>query len=131
VGHVYGVAEGVLPVSDLPERAGPGSQLRVFGGRARVDAYSGFRDTSSVAEPSAGEPGESFLHVCGLVLPVLRASLPASGRWQLPGDDVLRVALRAERRLCTRRDSECLGDDDAHIARICTPPDINHRPSIE
>ena len=42
---------------------------------------------------TASEPGESSPHVRGLVLPVLLASLLASGRWQHPGDDVLRRAL--------------------------------------
>jgi len=35
-------------------------------------------------EPAKGEPGESFPHVRGLALPVLMASLLASGRWQHP-----------------------------------------------
>jgi hypothetical protein len=42
---------------------------------------------------TATEPGESSQRVRGLVLPVLLASLLASGRWQHPGDDVLRRAL--------------------------------------
>jgi hypothetical protein len=42
---------------------------------------------------TASEPGESSPRVRGLVLPVLLASLLASGRWQHPGDDVLRRAL--------------------------------------
>ena len=42
---------------------------------------------------TASKPGESSPLVRGLVLPVLLASLLASGRWQHPGDDVLRRAL--------------------------------------
>ena len=42
---------------------------------------------------TASKPGESSPLVRGLVLPVLLASLLASGRWQHPGDDVLRSAL--------------------------------------
>ena len=42
---------------------------------------------------TASKPGESSTLVRGLVLPVLLASLLASGRWQHPGDDVLRSAL--------------------------------------
>jgi hypothetical protein len=42
---------------------------------------------------TASEPGESFPLVRGLVLPTLLASLLVSGRWQHPGDDVLRRAL--------------------------------------
>jgi len=50
-------------------------------------------------EPATGEAGESVPRVRGLVLPALLASLLASGRWQHPGDDVLRRGLRAERRI--------------------------------
>jgi hypothetical protein len=42
---------------------------------------------------TGSDPGESSPHVRGLVLPVLLASLLASGRWQHPGDDVLRRVL--------------------------------------
>jgi hypothetical protein len=42
---------------------------------------------------TATEPGESSPHVRGLELPALLADLLATGRWQHPGDDVLRRAL--------------------------------------
>jgi hypothetical protein len=39
---------------------------------------------------TASEPCDSSPHIRGLALPVLLANLLAAGRWQHPGDDVLR-----------------------------------------
>jgi hypothetical protein len=47
------------------------------------------RSRTRLEPATTGEPGKSFPGVRGLVLPVLLASLLASGRWQHPGDDVL------------------------------------------
>jgi CdiI N-terminal domain len=42
-GHVHGVTEGVLRVSDSPERAGAVLATSGFDAGVRVDAYCGFR----------------------------------------------------------------------------------------
>jgi hypothetical protein len=56
VGHVYGVAEGFLRVSDLPGR-GRVAPLG-FGAGVRVDGYCGFRDTSPVTAREIASDGE-------------------------------------------------------------------------
>ena len=58
MGHVYGVAEGVLPVSDLPEPSGAGLATSGFAAGVWVDAYCGFRDTSSVTVGEIASDGE-------------------------------------------------------------------------
>jgi hypothetical protein len=58
VGHLHGVAEGVLPGERFTRASGAGLATSGFDAGVRVDAYCGFRDTSSVTAREIASDGE-------------------------------------------------------------------------